>query len=365
MDILSAQELRSLMNPRLGICVSIYMPTLRSGIHVQQNQIRFRNALRKAEEDLTQNDLSPSEIKALLAPAQELLGDLPFWRNLNDGLALFLAPDEFKYYRLAQPFAELVAVADRYHIKPLIPVIRRDQEFFILAVSQKSVRFYRCLRYRSQAVHLPRVPASLDEALNLDDFEKRLQRHEGSEDTKMQLLRFFQQVDRGLHEYLLDKRALLVFAGVDYLLPIFREANTYSHLAERNVSGNPDSLSVDELRERAWQIVEPSLAQDKIQALNQFVAQRGKGLDSADVKEIVGAACHGRVGMLFLLPGLHRWGRFAVETGEVVLRDEPEPGAEDLLDLAATETLRNGGTVYALEAGELPGVDCMAALMRY
>ncbi len=66
MDILSGNELKSLMQKQLGICVSIYMPSIRKGTEIQQNQIRYKNLLRDAEDRLLSSELRPSEIKDML-----------------------------------------------------------------------------------------------------------------------------------------------------------------------------------------------------------------------------------------------------------------------------------------------------------
>jgi hypothetical protein len=47
------------------------------------------------------------------------------------------------------------------------------------------------------------------------------------------------------------------------------------------------------------------------------------------------------------------------------LRDEPQPGDEDLLDSAAVHTFLNGGTVYAVEPVEVPDEATLAAVFRY
>jgi len=91
MDILSGNELKSLMQKQLGICVSIYMPTIRKGAEIQQNQIRYKNLLRDAEDRLLSSELRPSEIKDILAPAQEMSGNIPFWQNQSDGIQILPA----------------------------------------------------------------------------------------------------------------------------------------------------------------------------------------------------------------------------------------------------------------------------------
>ncbi|MBN2397850.1 MAG: hypothetical protein JXI32_05670 [Deltaproteobacteria bacterium] len=366
MDILSGNVLKSLMRQQIGICVSIYMPAIRKGAETQQNQIRYKNLLRDAEDRLVAiGDLRPSEIKEMLAPAQELSGNIPFWQNQSDGLALFLTSESFTYYRLPQSFEELVVVTDRFHVKPLIPVLVSDTEFYILAISQKNVRFLRCSLQRVEEKDIKGIPENIDEALNLDDFEKRLQRHTGAEDIKVKILQYFQLVDRGLRELLRDKKLPLIFAGVDYLFPIYREANTYPHLTDKWISGNPEGLSAERLSEMAWPIVEDLFKAEKADALAQYKQDAGTGLTSRNIEEIVREAFHGRIGILFVTVGVQQWGIFNPATDTVTLAKEAGLDNEDLLDLAAIQTILNGGTVYAIKQKEMPEDAPLAAIFRY
>ncbi|MDD5724066.1 MAG: hypothetical protein PHY29_10085 [Syntrophales bacterium] len=366
MDLLSGNEIKSLMRKQLGICISIYMPTIRKGTETQQNQIRYKNLLRDTENRLlSSGELRPSEIKDVLAPAQELSGNIPFWQSQSDGLALFLSPGSFTYYRLPQRFEELVVIADRFHIKPLIPVLSPDTEFSILAISQKNVRFLKCSLQRVKETDIKGIPENLDEALNLDDFEKRLQRHTGSEDIKVKILQYFQLVDKGLHELLRDKKFPLIFAGVDYLFPIYREANTYPHLSDKWISGNPEGLSAERLSDMAWPIVRDLLKTKRVDALAQYNQNAGTGLTSSNVEEIVREAFHGRVGVLFVPVDIQQWGTFDATTGEVKLNKDASPGNEDLLDLATLQTILNGGVVYPINGKEVPKGSFIAAIFRY
>jgi hypothetical protein len=386
MNILSRSDLRTLIGEHRGLCVSIFMPTHRAGTEIQQDPIRLKNLLGKAEEHLLASGLRTLEAKELLGPTQRLLWDGLFWRRQSDGLAMFLSPEEFSYYRLSLDFEELVVVSDRFHIKPLLPLLSGDGRFYALALSQNEVRLLQGTRYSVSEVDLERVPASLAEALRYDDPEKRLQFHTATRtpggkgqrpaafhghgignDAKDNILRYFRKVDKDLQELLRDEQAPLVLAGVDYLLPIYREANSYPHLVDEGIEGNPEELSAKDLHKQAWTIVQPCFlkAQREATALYRQLAGAGSEQASDNLKEVVHAAYHGRVETLFVALDVQQWGSFDPGTNKVRLHQKAEPGDEDLLDFAAVQTLLNGGTVFTAELAKVPGEAPLAAVYRY
>jgi len=327
------------------------------------------------------------EARELLEPAETLLHDGLFWQHQSDGLALFVSPEMFHHYRLPFDFEELVVVADRFHIKPLLPLLSGDGRFYVLALSQNEVRLLQGTRYSVSEVGLEDVPESLAEALRWDDPEKRLQWHTqtgartdgkraaifhghgvaSADDPKDYILRYFHQVDEGLGDLLGGEEAPLVLAGVDYLLPIYKEANSYPHLVDEGIEGNPEEMSVEELHEHAWAIVHPLFlsAQQEAAARYRQLAGAGSEQASSDLKEVVPAAYHGRVDTLFVAVGLQQWGAFDPDTNTVYLHEKAGPEGEDLLDLAAVHTLLNRGTVYAIEPEKVPDEAPLAAALRY
>jgi hypothetical protein len=292
-----------------------------------------------------------------------------------------------RYYRLPVHFEELVVIADRFHIKPLLPLLSRNRHFYVLALSQKQVRLLEGSLFSIDEVDLEDFPTSLREALWFDDPERQLQFHTGTntpgratarpaifhgqgaieDDAKTNLLRYFQQVDKGLMEMLGDEQAPMVLAGVDYLLPIYRQANNYPNLAEETIEGNPDDLNAVDLHQQAWKIVEPIFSKDLRQALARYHEIKGSdsNLASDNLNSIVPAAHYGRVDTLFVALGEQVWGRFDASRNILDQHQEFLPGDQDLLDLAAVQTLVNGGVVFALETGLMPDDALLAAIFRY
>lgn len=379
MDTLSRDELRTLMEERCDVCVSIYMPTHRTG-DVQQDPIRLKNLVNQAQEKLVAAGLRPAMAKALLEPVHNFEEDTLFWQNRSEGLALFISPDTFRFGHLPFRFDELVAVAGRYILKPLLPVLGGDRYFYVLAMSQNAVKLLRCTEYGSDEINLAGVtPLSKADATKFEEYERTYQRSAGtigqgaiifqqqsaSDSLKNEILRYFQQVDRGLHDILKDEKAPLVFAGVDYLLPIYRQANTYQNLLAQGITGNPQRLNSDRLRELGWKVAQPFFQKAQDTALARYNEIVGKGFTSNNITEIVPAAYYGRVDTLFVAIGPEIWGTFNPDTGAVTVHKNAEPHDQDLLDFAAVYTLSQKGNVFTLPADRVFDHSPAAAMFRY
>ena len=376
MELLSRAELEKLIEEPEGLCVSIFLPTHRAGAQTQQDPIRLKNLLREAEEQLLAEGLRAPEADELLTPARELLDDSVFWRNQSNGLAVFLSPGVLRYYRLPLNFESLVVVADRYHLKPLLPFLTDDGQFYVLALSQNEVRLLQGTRHSVSEVELVDVPKSLADTLRYDDQETQLQFHTGTAggraavfhghepgDSKDNILRYFRQIDRGVRELLKRSQAPLVLAGVDYLLPIYREVNSYPHMIDEGVTGNPEGLRPEELHERAWEAVRPRFSETRQKAAARYRQLAGTGQTSKDIREIAAAAYYGRIETLFAASGTQRWGVFDPDTGQVDLYQRPE--GEDLLEFAAIQTVLHQGTVYVTSPENMPENAEAVSIFRY
>lgn len=385
MSILSTEDLKTLLGQAQGFCVSIYMPTIRLGSETQQNPIRFKNLIRQAEEKLVAQGIRNTEALELLQPALDLDHE-DFWQHQSDGLAIFIANGVFRYYRVPTSFDELVVVGDRFHLKPLLPLLTGDGKFYLLTLSQDEVKFFEGSRFSLQELEVENMPRSLNEALQYDGpdqgIEQRIATSRGGTNNSFQqpgsfhgqgndgakqddILQFFHRLNESLHETLRDEKAPLILAGVEYLLPLYHEANTYPHLLDDGITGNQKIAQPDELHAEAWQIVQPVFQQARQQAVEHYRELIGTERISKDLKETVPAAYYGRVEQLFVAVGVQQWGKFDAEANQIQVHSDAQPGDEDLLDSAAIQTLLNGGTVYAVEPDQVPDEAPVAAVFRY
>jgi hypothetical protein len=231
-----------------------------------------------------------------------------------------------------------------------------------------------------------KFPTSMDEALWTDDPQRYLNLHSGStstneakggvaifhghdpaDDEKKNILRFFQSVNQGLSDLLEDKNLPMILAGVDDILPIYREACTYDNLLEDGLLGNPDKENLKDLHEHACQIVKPIFEESQKKAFEKFEQLSGQQstLATSDLKVAMKAAKFGQVETMFVPINEQKWGRYDAENNNVIFESEPAPESEDLFDIAAAETVLNSGQVFAVPREQLPSDGDLAAILRF
>lgn len=385
MDILNPADLKSLIAQEGKWCVSMYMPTHRLGQEQQQDPIRLKNLLAEAETRLLASGIRRPKVQKLMEPAEQLLWNRNFWRHRADGLAVFLSNDFSSTFRLPSDFEELLVIANKFHIKPLLPLLGRVGTFYILALSLNNVRLFRATPDTIGEIVL-NFPTSMEKALWADEPQRFLNLHSGSistseskggaaifhghnpaDEDKTNILRFFHIVDEGLDALIEDKTIPIVLAGVDYLLPIYRRASSYHNILEEGVIGNPDREDTKDLHEESWNIAKPLFEESQKKAFEKFemLSAQRSDLASTDVSTAVKAARFGQVETLFIPLGLQIWGRYDLENNEVIRMPEPRPECEDLFDFAAAETILNSGQVFAVPREQVPGEGDLAVILRY
>lgn len=386
-EVLSRQELEELIANSGGPHVSLYMPTIRAGDDIAKNRIRLKNLLREAENQLGEMGVRTPDAQAMLEPAEQMLGPTDAWLFPGDALAMFLSADQAYQYSLPMRLPEKLVVADRFHVKPLLPLFTGDGSFFLLALSQNEIRLLQGSRESIAQVEFE--PGQGLDALTPGSDNPQQYMHwfvpasrsggrdrqaavihatgGGEDDDQARLVEYLRQVDKSLQPNLRDESAPLVLAGVEYLQALYRQVSSYQHIFEAGIAGNVENESTQDLHAEAWKILEPYFEKDRKEAKDRYAMLSGQGnpLASSRLDEILPAAYGGRVEILFVPLGVQKWGSFDLSTLKVKEKQAYEPGVEDLLDRAAVLTIKNNGVVYALQPNQIPGPGPVAAVFRY
>ena len=360
-------------------CVSIYMPAEKAGAETRKNPIRFKNLLREAEEKIEHLSESTPELNDSIESAKAYIDNYDFWQHQDYGLAFFISQDGVKHYRLPYSFEETVKVSDGFYLKPLLPVLTNDNKFYLLALSQNEVRFFLGSHYTINEINLPEgIPVSLAEALKYDDPEKQQQYHSGggatpiyhgqgvgTTDNKDEIKRFFHQINNALTAAFQTENTPLVLAGVEFLLPIYHEANSYNNLLETGVTGNPENTSAEDLHSSAWSIIEPHLTAARQSAMDKYHSLSGTGEATSKIESIVAGAANGQVDTLFVADDARCYGNFDRQTNKVEIVSQATEDSQDLIDFAVTQTYLQGGNVYIVERSQMPEAETAVAILRY
>ncbi len=382
MDTCTLEDVLALDRSAGGARASIYLPTARFGPDSQiENTARLKNLLKQATSELATFGLRSPAIEEMIEPVRRLSLDRGFWLGAGDGLAVFIGPDEQRPFRLPLAFTERCVVGHRYFLRPLLPLVETDRPFLLLALALKRVRLLRGDARGLVPVDLAGAPASLAEALRWDDYEKRsLQFHtetsgapggrrpavfhgSGEPDPKDEITRYFRGIDRAIKE--VADGSPVILAGVDYLIPLYREVSDLPTLVETSITGNPDTLGDDRLHAEAWRIVEKLVEAEREKDAARISEAWATPRTSGEVPALVSAALAGRIDVLFAALDAEAWGVVDEATGTVEAHERRSPGDEDLIGRAALATLKTGGTVHAVGAAQLPKGEVMVGLLRY
>ena len=182
-----------------------------------------------------------------------------------------------------------------------------------------------------------------------------------------ELTRYFRAIDQALLDFHEGENIPLVLAGVEYLIPIYREKSNYPNIVEDFIRGNPEMLSSEELHKLAWEIVEPIFLQEQKDAedkYTQYLGQRNK-LFLNSLEKVIPAAFNGQIEALFIDKDSDQWGKFDHQNNKIEIKEEGSNGAEDLMEYVSVLTLSRGGKVFALGSEEIPNEETVAAVLRY
>src|SRR5659263_602320 len=177
--------------------------------------------------------------------------------------------------------------------------------------------------------------------------------------------RFLRAVDRAVLEHHSKPSGLpLILAALPEHHHMFREVSRNPFLVAEGIDVHPGAMkSIDELRVRAWEVIEPHHRARMSALADEFGRARPKGLGGADADEVAAAIRDGRVSTLLLEADRELPGRVDTATGDVY-RGVDGTGS-DVLDDLADWARRMGGTVLVVPAGSMPTDTGMAAIYRY
>ena len=376
------QELATYSEPH---CVSIYIPMFKRGKEQNQgiSEAHLKSCIREAHSILQAQGMSEKLASKYLKPIKQLIADIPIWRNPSEGMAIFLSKGMgMQYFKLPIKFDVFTYVSNHHYLLPLLTLYSNDSSFYLLELSQDHVKLFEGNMFELQDLFVNELaPERLEEAVGFDYEQKMLQfrsghslynpgsfhgQGEGKDDERKEVSNFFREINKGVVATIQKKNAPLILACVDWLYPMYKEVNTYPDLHPEYISGDPEFKNTNEMHKQAWSLVKDLQSKKRDQKAVRYDDLIHTPRTSHQISEIVPASAHGKIDTLFVSRNEEVFGTFNPAKDCVIIDSEKTAGNLSLPNLAAMNTFLKGGTVFLMDAADMPFKKRpLNALMRY
>jgi Bacterial archaeo-eukaryotic release factor family 3 len=365
-----------------GPCITLLFPPYRPGQPGESAAAVLKTDLQEAARKLAARRVAEPLINELLEPLRQLSHEEASLAGSGSAHVIFRSQGVFRQFELRVPPspARGCTVGNCFWVRPMLASLALPADIYVLEVTKKSVKLLACGLTEVARVGLPKgTPDTLEEALEFKAPDHDLINRSaagpstgamhgvqfgtgsGRETQHAHLHDFYRAIDRGVNELLRSSDALLILAGVDVDVAIYRSISTYAHLLAEGIHGSPGAaITPAQILRRAHEIALFDVQRQAGLELAECQERLAPGRFSSALENILPASAEGRVSVLYLDENGQRMGNFDGKPygGSAYWHDE------DLLNVAAVETLRHGGAVHALPSHLMNGPVAAAAL-RY
>jgi hypothetical protein len=226
--------------------------------------------------------------------------------------------DEFSPQTSKLPIAvpEQMLLGNKFHIKPLLPLLDDSAPFWLLTISGTCTRLFQGSRWSFLEVPGVDLPQGLAEIRGMTNYEETQYANPISrrgalahaqslgkapdELRKTELLELLHRIAAAVEPYIKRNPAPMILAARPEIRGNFREVAGWKEIEPEGVSENPDALTPDELHRRARAVLEPKANEAHAAALEHLKALLPARKATTKADEIVKAGRYGRVDRLFL-----------------------------------------------------------------
>lgn len=357
---------------RPGPFITLIVPDHHPPAAEGSRQSVIESLTKEAAERLKQTSLA-AQASELLAPLKEIAREESLAHG-GPGLAIFRSANVAAWYIAPGHPARLV-IASHPYLAPFIEDAFAPNDIFVLGLSIKKLRLFRCVDGECTELSLPAgIPVSfLETEFNLPDLEVENRTAVGPSSGKMGSMRFgtaaereamdkhlhtyFVTVDRGLKPVVGDKPLLLI--GVHEEIEAFKRAAKYAQVFSAVVEGNPSYLSPAQIAARTREAARAEYYRRGAAVLAEYREMEDRTRAISDIRAVLRAAMDGRIHRLCVRKNAQYTGYLQRGANPANIPDQ------DLVNAAVAETLRTGGEVFELPQDQMAAEEPVAAILRY
>lgn len=270
----SVKDIKQLIQtPEYSKAISIFLPLHRISLphNLRADRIRMKNAIRDVVATLEQEKIPSHEIREYVEKLHKLHADMDFWKNRDNGIAIYAQRGQMTYFDLPIEINMSVHVGENFIISPLLTTTKGKYSYYLLELNSVQPRIFISSQTEINEVLENVMPGSLEQALRIDEYQQTLQHgtsrgaardahhhgHGAEKDNKINdLMRYYRLVDSKLHKHLLRQSSLpLIIAADSRTADMFKNISSYKFINDEIMEGNYQHANKDELHRKSWEVM--------------------------------------------------------------------------------------------------------------
>jgi hypothetical protein len=379
----AVEKLLETNQPSPAVTMYIPMHTSASPPHITENQIRLKNLISKAADEIRAHDEASKLGKELQQMLDSVYDDLSFWEQQTAGMLVCARPGNIQMFHLPMDTDEYLAIDETFHLAPVLAILNENHPYYVLTVEQHNPKLFKGDMYGLRFSDIS-LPETVQAALNLDEQNQKSENQGAASGSSVNTsgfngrggarnpqeedrLKFFRIVDKIVCSS--DLQGLpLILAGIDAETVEYRNLSKYPKILKGTINGSHADLDMDRLFKKARRIVEKELVMPvHAAAIEEYERLEGAnpGRTARDMKAIQEAIDQGRVDKL-----LASMSNRTTDTVQDSLKDVakitfPDAKQSKTLNRLAMKVWQMSGTVINLTPHEMPHGAPMVARLRY
>jgi peptide subunit release factor 1 (eRF1) len=294
-DIGSA--IKEMRKEKGNTCISIIVPTHRSGQDRQADSKEVQRAILTAKESVAnKSDKDIFEIDGLL-------DQIDFTRN-KDGIGIFISRHIKKLIKFPFPVTRKIIVNKRFHLQDLLYLESYSDAYYLFDISKKEIRLFRGVMDHLEEIKDENFPKEI-----IDDYEYNRPSQSSSnagyahskgfekdksEIQHIRLKKILSEIDRCLSKYLVRKEVPLLLCGPQREISLFKSVTNHLDNIAGSIPDNQQRTGMHDMEVSAWSEIKSFIDQQKLKLVDEFKEKIGAGLAVYGLENVWKAANEGK-----------------------------------------------------------------------